>query len=69
MKGRVDLVIGGGLCLGLRSLEVSHLDLNLLKEEFLTEFSRRVGFCPGCMPTSRVLYYLLFGISLDDKKR
>jgi len=26
--GRVELVVGGGLCLGLRNLEVSHLELN-----------------------------------------
>ena len=44
LQGRVDLVVGGGLCLGLRSLEVSHLDLNLLKEEFLTRFSPCMGF-------------------------
>lgn len=39
LKGRTDLVVGGGLCLRLRSLEVSHLDLNPLKEEALTGFS------------------------------
>ena len=37
-------MVGGGLCLGLRSLKVSHLDLNLLKEEFLTGFSPYRGF-------------------------
>ena len=43
-RGRVDLVVGESLCLGLRSLEVSHLDLSLLKEEFLTVFSPYRGF-------------------------
>jgi len=32
-EGRVDLVIGGALCLGLKYLGLSHLDLSLLVED------------------------------------
>jgi len=38
-----------------------------IERRILTEFSPRVVFCPGSMPTSCVLFYLLLGISHDDK--
>lgn len=44
LQGSADLVVEGGLSPSLISLEVSHLDLNLLKEEFLTGFSPCRGF-------------------------
>lgn len=46
LKGRTKLVVGIGIYLGLRSLEVSQLDLNLIKEEFNWVFCL-YGFCPN----------------------
>lgn len=42
-----NLVVGGGLFLGLRSVEVSHLQLNTLKEEFQIRFHPYRGFALG----------------------
>jgi len=46
LKGRVGSVVGGGLCLGLRGLEESHLNLNARVEELDWVFPFK-GFCPG----------------------
>jgi len=46
LERRVDLVVGGGLFLGLKGLGLSHVDLNLLVEELDWVFPLK-GFFPS----------------------